>query len=444
MQAAGAALDNRRTKTNQTTVVCLSFVFAIFVVVLLFNLVPNLVTVHEHDEAYFYDLSDRNQITCLTICIVMSAMSILGSCLIFISYLGLRYRGETLSSSTFDKTSNAAPTEVVLLLSVSSSDLISGLSKLFTSTVSLQDRMWLHDENRWCSFLGFWEQFGTFATALWTLCIAIYLYRTIILKEGSEGWLLGFQFVSWGLPCLTATIALFQGFNGSSGMWCWIVETRWQWVFFYNFVVAIFVAILGIYMRIFCHVRSHSFGTMSARMKRRQRTTYMRLMFFPLAFLITWAGALCWRLDGLSQGNESKHLDKYWLFVYTSITLPSQGWLNAIAWYWFNKSKINHMYGEWFANIRDVIICHTSGFKNRNQSAHVPFLRLSGGTDGIDDIVERAMGEPKPIKHAEMRTRLSTEEFVGACERMEDEESDYLPPAFQAAIQFQTLDQGER
>jgi len=415
--------------------VCVGFTLALFLAFVIFILVPETERGKDHDDGYFYDLDNDKQIVCLVLVIITSSLSIMGSCLIFISYLGLRSRGDTLSNATFDKTSNAAPTEVVLLLSVSLADFISAFTKLTTSSSSVHDRDWLIQKTKFCAVMGFAEQFGTLATALWTLCIAIYLYRIIILKRGSEGWLLGFQMLAWGLPFLTATIALFLGFNGSSGMWCWILPKWAQWSFFYIIVCFVFVAIAVIYVRIFYHVRNNSFGTMSDKMRRRQRTTYMRLMFFPLAFLLTWAGSLVWRLDELVRrsGASKEH---YELFVYTSLSLPSQGWLNAIAWYWFNKSKINHMYGEVIANIRSYMFCHATSNKG---DAAVPLMdngeskivAIESGADGTD------------VSDDELRFRLNTEEYEESEPSLgESDMSSYLPPAFQAAIQFQTGDLG--
>jgi len=196
-----------RSMRRCSAAVCVGFTLALFLAFVIFILVPETERGKDHDDGYFYDLDNDKQIVCLVLVIITSSLSIMGSCLIFISYLGLRSRGDTLSNATFDKTSNAAPTEVVLLLSVSLADFISAFTKLTTSSSSVHDRDWLIQKTKFCAVMGFAEQFGTLATALWTLCIAIYLYRIIILKRGSEGWLLGFQMLAWGLPFLTATIA---------------------------------------------------------------------------------------------------------------------------------------------------------------------------------------------------------------------------------------------
>jgi len=336
------------------------------ITIALFLMTSNHESNHDERESTFFTLEKSRQNAILACSIATSSLSILGSSFIIISYVMLLRRNKSDSESRtglagFHKSAQANPTEVVLILSVGFSDFFASLTKFFTSSLALHSIHWDRTDfqSDICEVLGFTEQFFTMSANIWVLFIAVYLYRLIVNKRDSLKYVTIFQLTAWGLSFVSATIPLFQNMFGSVGPWCWLMIPSAQWILFYVPVVFIFFSILIIYAMIFIHVRTHKVGTMSSRMKRRQKTAYFRLLFFPLAFLVTWMGGLIWRAEHVI---SDRHNYRWSFFLLTAISLPSQGWLNAIAWYWFNKSKINHMYYVMFLR------CFYPSFSNDSKS----------------------------------------------------------------------------
>ena len=356
----------------------------------------------------------------------------------------------------FHESAQANPTEVILILSVGFSDFFASVTKFVTSCLAIHSIRWDSPEfeSDICEVLGFTEQFFTMSANIWVLYIAVYLYRLIVKKRDSMKYVTAFQLSAWGISFVTAIIPLFENMFGSVGPWCWLMVPSAQWILFYLPVVFIFFAILIIYVCIFVYVRTHKVGTMSSRMRRRQKTAYFRLLFFPLAFLITWMGGLIWRAEHIISDRKQY---RWSFFLLTSISLPSQGWLNAIAWYWFNKSKINHMYS--------VMLCRSSSSENSKSEPLLIDVVASEEQRGVS--LTESPAESTIISKHNRRTTIEELERSIRSEKspytpMSDDSKDdsqncdsrkrgdgtfdgssganYLPPAFQAAMQFERED----
>ena len=61
-------------------------------------------------------------------------------------------------------------------------------------------------------------------------------------------------------------------------------------------------------------------------MRQRQKEDVQRILWFPLVFLIAWSGGLINRLY------TTVHDESYELNILMYVTIPSMGWLNAIAY----------------------------------------------------------------------------------------------------------------
>jgi len=90
-------------------------------------------------------------------------------------------------------------------------------------------------------------------------------------------------------------------------------------------MIVIFILIFVIYVRVlWWTISSQSVG--SSRMRQRQKEDVQRILWFPLVFLIAWSGGLINRLY------TTVHDESYELNILMYVTIPSMGWLNAIAY----------------------------------------------------------------------------------------------------------------
>ena len=256
------------------------------ITIALFLMTSNHESNHDERESTFFTLTSSQQNAILSCSLVFSILSILGSSFIIASYIMLLRRNSENDSRTglagFHKSAQANPTEVVLILSVGFSDFFASVTKFITSCLAMHSIRWDHTnfQSDVCEVLGFTEQFFTMSANIWVLFIAVYLYRLIVKKRDSMKYVTGFQLSAWGISYITATIPLFENMFGSVGPWCWLMVPSAQWALFYVPVVFIFFSILVIYIAIFTYVRTHKVGTMSSRMRRRQKTAYFRYVFY--------------------------------------------------------------------------------------------------------------------------------------------------------------------
>ena len=117
---------------------------------------------------------------------------------------------------------------------------------------------------------------------------------------------------------------------GEAGSWCWVSSEKNQILMQYVEMIGIFIMILGIYVRVlWWTISSQSVG--SSRMRQRYKEDVQRILWFPLVFLIAWSGGLINRLY------STLHDESYALNILMYITIPSCGWLNAIAYVVFSS-----------------------------------------------------------------------------------------------------------
>ena len=169
------------------------------------------------------------------------------------------------------------------------------------------------------------------STSLWALCIGITVYRLIVYKTQSENIYLYFHLLCWGFPLGLSVFGSIKHMYGEAGSWCWVSSEKNQILMQYVEMIGIFILILGIYVRVlWWTISSQSVG--SSRMRQRYKEDVQRILWFPLVFLIAWSGGLINRLY------STLHDESYALNILMYITIPSCGWLNAIAYVVFERA----------------------------------------------------------------------------------------------------------
>lgn len=157
-------------------------------------------------------------------------------------------------------------------------------------------------------------------------------------KTRSEKLYVYFHLLCWGLPLGLSILGSAKEMYGEAGSWCWVSSEKNQILMQYVEMIGIFILILGIYVRVlWWTISSQSVG--SSRMRQRYKEDVHRILWFPLVFLVAWSGGLINRLY------SSLHDESYFLNVLMYITIPSMGWLNAIAYELslkISKLKIKH------------------------------------------------------------------------------------------------------
>jgi len=294
-------------------------------------------------EPSYSDFTSNQKWTLDLLVVIFCSISMVGAMFIIISYGLFAYVNRKRKNAFDQLATKQIPAESSLILSMAISNVIQHTNQLIGAIYSLRSpkETWMVADRASCKIEAFVEQLFPLSTAFWALCIAITMYRLIVLKTSSETLYKIFHVISWGIPLLLAFVALGADMYGPAGNWCWISNNRKQILMQYLEMVLIFATICAIYVRVLAYVIHHR-GVGDRVMRKRQRQAVMRIAWFPFVFILSWSGGLVNRLHNLFAEEES-----YALNVLMYITIPSMGWLNAIA-YAATNNDIRQMYGEIF------------------------------------------------------------------------------------------------
>eukprot|EP00750_Incisomonas_marina_P007305 INCI14792.6.p1 GENE.INCI14792.6~~INCI14792.6.p1 ORF type:complete len:305 (+),score=40.89 INCI14792.6:231-1145(+) len=185
----------------------------------------------------------------------------------------------------------------VIVLNVTVSCLCISLLLITESSWTLSNisnrHEWQIQERGTCSFFAFLVQLLQWAVMCWNICISI-VYTNV--GQRSQKWL--FVTVSaavvWTIAVLMAAVPMSLDAYGVSPVnWCWIrrdetSQQHFEWYFFYaEVLVALVVVFVFLSVNTIKAVR-RSKATGFARGNRN----FARIMFFPLAFLLSYLGGL--------------------------------------------------------------------------------------------------------------------------------------------------------
>eukprot|EP00938_MAST-03A_sp_MAST-3A-sp1_P001802 g1802.t1 len=259
---------------------------------------------------------------------------------LFVSDVPLHNDAKKLSTTLLERLQQDSLTrsETPLILSMTMSNLIQHVNQLIGAAMYLNTGY--SHSGTWCQVQAFVEQMFPLSTSLWALCIGITVYRLIVYKTQSENIYLYFHLLCWGFPLGLSVFGSIKHMYGEAGSWCWVSSEKNQILMQYVEMIGIFILILGIYVRVlWWTISSQSVG--SSRMRQRYKEDVQRILWFPLVFLIAWSGGLINRLY------STLHDESYALNILMYITIPSCGWLNAIA-YAVTNNDIQIMYSKMF------------------------------------------------------------------------------------------------
>lgn len=288
----------------------------------------------------FNDFSEQQQDSINLTVIIVGSLSIFGCLFILLSYLLFMYKVNISGQQILRRLSTKQVSEAPLIVSMTISNLIQHVNQMFGSFRSYHEHRasWMEHEELTCKIQAFIEQLFPLATSLWAFCIGITFYRLVVKKKSSVHLFKYFHLLCWGFPLALSVGGMGGDMYGAAGNWCWIKSKNNQLLMQYVEMVFIFGLICAIYVRVLMYVRRHR-GVGDSKMRARQKNAVMRIAWFPMAFLIAWSGGLINRLHAYITNEES-----FALTMLMSITIPSMGWLNAIA-YAATNDHIQRMYG---------------------------------------------------------------------------------------------------
>jgi len=193
----------------------------------------------------------------------------------------------------------------------------------------------------WCEAQAIINVFANQAMFLWTDCIALYLYMSLIKGQTfakNVGYPV-FQVVSWGLPAILALVLLVSGEGGSNSKdtadWCWIKASApkyWmivegkglEWIS-YLFVAAMYI-VIKIKLRTRALPISQPLIEKQFSYEETRKNIGFKLLFIPVAFILL-------RIPGTVRtvmsfaGSDDNQL---WLRIFHAIGDTGQGWVNGL------------------------------------------------------------------------------------------------------------------
>mmetsp|Transcript_47727 Transcript_47727/g.82110 ORF Transcript_47727/g.82110 Transcript_47727/m.82110 type:complete len:382 (+) Transcript_47727:35-1180(+) len=251
-----------------------------------------------------------------TLTIVLSAISLLGSGAIILSFI------------IFPKLRTFALQLVVWL---SFSDFCANVADLIGMP---------EDGTPACTVQAVGKQFFLLAEVAWTTVISYTLYKTIVHQEkGQNRRVWRFHLYAWGLPFLFTLIPGTTGTYGESGPWCWITETdirefdlgtAYRFLLFYTPLWAAIVFNSFIYFQVIRAVRRTTRAAGGSRTAAGRRLVKLcdRLRRYPLIMIICWTPATINRIQNAAAPTNKS----FFLFFLHATFISLQGLFNAIAY----------------------------------------------------------------------------------------------------------------
>nr|AAS59250.1 cAMP receptor 1 [Raperostelium minutum] len=231
-----------------------------------------------------------------------------------------------------------------------------------------------------CYFYSIVITYGSLSCWLWTLCLAISIFRLIVKREPEpqryEKW---YYLASWGLPIISTIIMLAKNTVDYVGNWCWI-KPEYVVYRFMLFYVPFFI-IFGtsaILVGITCHYTYQVIHNGVSDNKDRHVKYQFKLVNYIIVFLICWVFAVVNRIvNGLGYYPFATNL----LHTYLSV---SHGFFASMVFV-YNNPLMWRYFGA------KVIRCFTLfGFctetakrleKNKNNNNPSPYSSSRGGSN---------------------------------------------------------------
>ena len=193
----------------------------------------------------------------------------------------------------------------------------------------------IYTDNFLCEFQAFIMQYFGWATLLWVVAITINLIMVLKEIESTkyEKW---FHAVCWLLPLLWACLPFYENSYGPAGIWCWIKRDATMLRFgtwYIPIFATIFLMMLAyVYIVVSVLKRKGSWTGTFNQQEENDKAMLARevkpLAAFPLIYLLSGIPTLIYRIDDAIHPHL---LPQYSLLIFSVITSPLVGALNAIA-----------------------------------------------------------------------------------------------------------------
>jgi len=183
-----------------------------------------------------------------------------------------------------------------------------------------------------CYAQGFLLQFSQNGIFIWITCIAVNLYRVVCLNKPTEReWIFYKIGILW--PILTALIPLSSNAYGPAGIWCWLTRSAGQpyrWALFYIPLFIQIIVVIVLYVLIILAINQALDTTpqdIDEARKKNARLLLRRLKAYPILFLLMYIFPIISRIY-----DASNPINSFFLFFMQSLTAPSIGFVNCIAY----------------------------------------------------------------------------------------------------------------
>lgn len=193
----------------------------------------------------------------------------------------------------------------------------------------------IYTDNFLCEFQAFIMQYFGWSTLLWVVAITINLIMVLKEIESSkyEKW---FHVLCWILPLLWACLPFYGNSYGPAGIWCWIKRDKTMLRFgtwYIPIFATIFMMLLAyIYIIVSVYKKKGRWTGTFNQQEENDKAMLARevkpLAAFPLIYLLSGIPTLIYRIDDAIHPHL---LPQYSLLIFSVITSPMVGALNAIA-----------------------------------------------------------------------------------------------------------------
>jgi len=217
------------------------------------------------------------------------------------------------------------------------------------------------NEEPFCGIQGWGVQMFTFASILWTFCIAFNFYMAFIrnYRNAVNRFEKYYHLLCWGAPFLISC-SLVNTYENST-LWCWIGPTfeALRFTFFYVPLMMIMVFNFVMYALVLREIRqvmSNVKGVIAESDRQRDekylkvKKLAMKFVLYTMAFFFTWI----WGITNRIQNTVDPTYPIYELYVLHTFFTPFQGFLNAVC-YGLTEQKLRTGYGIFLAKLKEKI-----------------------------------------------------------------------------------------
>jgi len=195
----------------------------------------------------------------------------------------------------------------------------------------------LMTNNTACMMQGIGMQYFASAIVFWWFASAVNLYLALVKNLDTSSFKWYIHAFCWGIPLITTIFPIPLNYFGYIGIWCWINDSKAQFIFLYAYMGLFCVIGVALWILIFIYITHVSRKTVGLRSTVKQPYSYhiVRYIIFLLCFILIFSFLFAYRVYDALHANPP-----YFVMMMHVICVGVQG---IVAFLTFGIRKDNFL-----------------------------------------------------------------------------------------------------